>query len=699
MKVITFHDFKLAVSAQMLKMEKHTLFFTDVSKDERFQVYLEAFPEGTNPIKRERTENDCNCCNRFIRAAGNMVAMIDGELVSIWDIDVGGHYQVVADAMSAFVKSAAIGGIYLHDEPEVGVDYNFEEVMKKDESGKLVKVVGAVPVRWEHFHQRLPSKVVVTDGTLGSVRGDVFNNKTALLNSITSLSDSAIETVLELIEGDLIYRGNEQLSTVNLLKELKAEYAASAHPDSYVWLKAVEIGEFCSIKGTMVGALIGHLSNGKSLEYSVKEYEKYAAPENYKRPQAIEFSPGQIKRASKRIAVLGLESALPRRFAVLSDITINDTIFVDRSVKESFGLFDLVKVKSKKVVVNDDAVTDIHIEEFLKTVVSGAESMEVLVGNTHATNFVSLISPIHAESGHLFKWNNNSSWSYEGEVTDSMAQRVEAKGGRTDGDLRFTHEWNHTGQNQSLMDLHMFLPDWVDKEKALCHDSYGNSDRVGWNRRTFPARGIAQDVDFTDAPGTNIPLENITCSDMAKLKDGRYLLRIHNWRARKPNLTGFKAEVAIGSQVYQYTYDKPLAHKEWVTVATVTLNKGMFTIEHHLPHAATSMDVWGIPTEKFAKVKILMNSPNFWEGNAIGNKHYFFMLDDCANPNEARGFYNEFLRDELHPDRKVFEHLAGQLKAPKSDEQLSGLGFSSTVRNNLICKVRGATNRTYNIQF
>lgn len=84
---------------------------------------------------------------------------------------------------------------------------------------------------------------------------------------------------------------------------------------------------------------------------------------------------------------------------------------------------------------------------------------------------------------------------------------------------------------------------------------------------------------------------------------------------------------------------------------------------------------------------------------AIGNKHYFFMLDDCKNPEPVRGFFNEYLNSELTPHRKVFEVLADKMKTPYQEHQLSGLGFSSTMRNSVIVKVDGTFSRTLKVNF
>ena len=75
------------------------------------------------------------------------------------------------------------------------------------------------------------------------------------------------------------------------------------------------------------------------------------------------------------------------------------------------------------------------------------------------------------------------------------------------------------------------------------------------------------------------------------------------------------------------------------------------------------------------------------------------MLEGCANNGTARGFYNEFLKSDLDQHRKVLELVGTKLRTDESLEQLSGVGFSSTQRNSLLCKVTGSFSRIININF
>lgn len=100
-----FKPFSQAVHQQFTSMSKHEIFVADVSGDDLFAAYLAAFPEGTNPVFRERTEHDCSCCKNFIRNIGNVVAIVDGKVVTVWDnVNTNDEYRIVADVVSNCAK-------------------------------------------------------------------------------------------------------------------------------------------------------------------------------------------------------------------------------------------------------------------------------------------------------------------------------------------------------------------------------------------------------------------------------------------------------------------------------------------------------------------------------------------------------------------------------------------------------------------
>ena len=115
-----------------------------------------------------------------------------------------------------------------------------------------------------------------------------------------------------------------------------------------------------------------------------------------------------------------------------------------------------------------------------------------------------------------------------------------------------------------------------------------------------------------------------------------------------------------------------------------------------LKEGTSSKDVWGVKTNAWQDVTMILKSPNHWDDKQVGNMHTFFILDECKNPDGCRGFFNEYLKPELHQHRKVFEMLGSKMRVGYSDDQVSGVGFSSTKQEKVLVRV---DNRPYVVVF
>ena len=187
-------------------------------------------------------------------------------------------------------------------------------------------------------------------------------------------------------------------------------------------------------------------------------------------------------------------------------------------------------------------------------------------------------------------------------------------------------------------------------------------------------------LDLDDRGGSySIKVENIYFRSMSELKDGRYVFWINPYAIA--NSKGFKAEIEFNGEIYSYSYNNPLRGS--VEIAEVIVNKGEFSIE----------------TNQFHKVNLICLSPNHWGENNVGNKHYFFMLENCKSPTSIRSFHNENLLPELAVHRKVLEVLGATNMIESTEKQLSGLGFNATVKDELIVKLQGTHKRIIKIKF
>lgn len=680
-----FKGFRDAVRLQFEAMcdGSARLFEVEVDKDEFWSLYLNSFPDGTNPIYRERTQHDCSCCRGFIKNIGNVIAIKGGEVSTIWDVNLGdSFYQVVADAMADYVRNKAVSGVYLSPFRKIGQEEDHELLP----DGRVIT--------YNHFCVQLPNMCVnIGRDTIGTAQGQFRDTRNVFKRSLDEITEESVLTVLELTAQKSLYKGEEWVPALTEFLKYKREYAAldaEQAKELYAWEKSITAGPVIGrIRNHSIGTLLVNISENMDLDTAVKKYEQIVAPANYKRPNAI-FTKKMLDDAKKTIEELGYMDSLQRRYATLDDITINNILFSNRdSAKRIDGADDVFAAMERETTTNAkkfSKVEEIPIEKFVADVLPTARELEVYLENKHAANMVSLIAPEVKDSKTMFKWNNGFSWAYTGNMTDSMKERVKAAGGKVDGVLRFSIQWNEDGTDNYDLDAH-------------CIEPTGEEIYFGRCRKPDMSRlGGQLDVDIIN-PGGAIAVENITWANKDKMMAGTYKFYVHQYSGNNRN--GFRAEIEFDGQIYSFDYSRNMRSGEKVPVAEVTLhNDGTFTIKELMPSTVSSKEVWSLKTNQFVPASVVMYSPNYWdEQQGIGHKHYFFMLKDCINPELPNGFYNEFLKQDLVQHKRVFEALGAKMHVKEVVDQLSGLGFSSTQRNELIVKVKGQTERILKIKF
>ena len=677
---MNFQHFKIAVTKQFSVIAKTGLFTTSVPKDDVWNTYLSSFPDGANPIYRERTEHDCQCCKQFIREIGNVVTIVDSKIISIWDIDeLSGtdyNYNIVASSMAELVKSYPIENTFLLTEHTAGTDKNLQLITVDDVT---------TTITWKHFFVNIPSQYVSTGSAIGGILSERRASYDVFSRSVKTLHIDAVDAVLELIAQNSIYRGEEHKNTLVEFRTHKVatQHLSEKHLSLYVWQHVLNTREAVTrIRNTSIGTLLTAISEGTEIETAIAAFERMVAPANYKRPTAL-VTPTMVNKAKATIAELGLSSALERRYATIQDITVQNILFVARDSRSKLlktktdEAFDAIQTAPAK---SFGKVQEITIDEFITDILPTSTKLEVLLENRLESNLVSLIAPVDPTAKPLFKWSNEFSWSYKGDMTDSIKERVKAAGGEVEGDLCCRLAWF----NYDDLDLHMIEPDGT-------HISFS---------QTFSYAGKL-DVDMNAGQGkTRTPVENIFYSTKKKMAYGVYTLFVHQFCTRETTDVGFVVEIATNEITQTFEYSQAVRSDESIEVAKITYTKEGFAIKSSLSNTQRTKEIWNLQTGTFHLVNILMLSPNFWDGQlGIGNKHYFFMLSQCTNDTPARGFYNEFLRSDLDQHRKVLEIAGSKIKTENSEQQLSGIGFSSTQRNTLTVRVEGAMTRILKLTF
>jgi len=418
------------------------------------------------------------------------------------------------------------------------------------------------------------------------------------------------------------------------------------------------------------------------LNDACKTWNQRVDPVNYMKAKAP-ISQRQIQEAEKFLEENGYVESFDRRFATLSDIDVKEIQHMnvtDKVVKPA-GLFAGVKPSTSTQHKRSqfDGIEEVSVEKFMKDILPTCTGVELFMENRLSNNLVTLTTANNPASKPIFKWSNNYSWSYNGNLTgkSQIATEVQNKGGKIDGVLRFSIMWANGNGDNSDLDAHC-------KTK---HDHIYFGSKRG-------IYGGNLDVDI-QRPEGKLAVENIVFDNLSVMKDTIYQFYVNQYSER--NSKGFSAEIVVNGETYEYNFPNKVIGN--VAVATVTLKNGVFTIEHHLSTTTSSKNVWGIETNQFHKVNLVCLSPNYWGDNNVGNKHYFFMMDGCNSDVAMRSFHNENLTGDLLTHRKVFEVLADVRKLEPNNSQLAGVGFNATVKDDVILKLNGSHKRTVKLIF
>jgi hypothetical protein len=674
-EVSAFAQVKAFVDARAEEMINNELpLLVNIDKDELWEVYHNAFER-----EEWKQENACSTCKSFIRTAGAMVT-IDPETLhvrTLWESPGGelmnDEHRAPHAALDAYVRSRleshGIEGLYFHSEPHAGVDKN------KDSTRDIY---------WSHYHVKIPRALINKDNVVGRKSASFVDDRNVLHRALEELDLNAMETVLEIIDQGSLYKGPEYQRQVQILLDLKKQFeelGSDSERELFSWVQAAGQGPaVCRVRNQAIGQLLIDLSEGMDLERAVQRFENMVAPTNYKRPKAL-VTERMVNEAKKTLQELGLMEALNRRQLDSRDITVADALFVHRPKATAAGdVFDELAGEAPMTKQQLDKVEEIPVADFLEKVVPKAEAMSVLFEREHLGNLVALTGPQDPEAHGLMSWDNSFAWSYTGGVADSIKEKVRKAGGRVENVwMRCSLSWF----NHDDLDLHL--------RGAQGHVYYGD---------TFDAAMRARlDVDMNAGKLVRDPVENIFIENV--LPVGRYHFSVHNFAKREMHDQGFDVEIEIGDETRTYGMPQNPASQSFSPEIVFSVNEdGRVTWEDNsMSKTASGMSKWGLKTGQFHQVRALTTSPNHWT-SPQGNKHLFFLLEGCVADEKIRPFYNEFLTKELQKDRKVCEVLGGKIEvAPAEGAELSGLGFSETIRHHLYVRVEGKFKRTVKVLF
>lgn len=716
-----FKDFNAQVQKQFAIMcQTGKLFRADISGSAIWDLYLASFENEQIFRDPESSKHNCNACKNFIRRYGNIVSVTEDSNIETLFTNVinVGEYSNSANTIDLLIKSKEIKDVFFETYNELNNNLNYESCKKNQDSFKLGTVVnlkqytqeeadkfGVVNTEkvyeFEHFNIDVPKQFVDKTGdSVERIMARYRDKYNVFKRTMEEISLDTLHLVRDLINQGSLLDGTAHLHAVeNMIKESSKYQLCSTSKtiDNWFWVTTYDMSEaVAKFKNTLIGVLCSELSEGLELNDACKNWNKRVDPINYHKT-AAPVTESMKKNAVKDFIALGYsESSITRRLATIEDIKASEILHLnsgDGKIKE-ISVFDNVKTtptQHKRSKFDD--VEEVSIEKFMSDILPNCTNIEAFLKNSHSGNLVALTTTKNQDDSKiLFKWDNNYSWTFNGNLAgkSQIKQAVKDAGGNVDGVLNFRLAWNDIDTKDSS-DL-----------DAWCIES--NGTRIGYStgyradKQGKPRTRMTGQLDVDNtSPNDKIAVENITWIDQSKMQDGVYKFWVNQFSAR--NSQGFKAEIEFDGEIYSYNYNRPLGSKVNIQVAEVTLKDGEFTINHKLPETNSSKELWGIETNNFHRVNLVCLSPNHWGENQVGNKHYMFMLDKCKTDTSIRGFHNENLNTELLKHRKFMEVLGATNMIEPSGKYLAGLGFNSTVKDELIVKCSGSFKRIIKIKF
>jgi hypothetical protein len=691
---------------QFIKMMATGKLFRVKIDESLWQLYLSSFESKYNGIFRDPNSSDHNCnhCHNFVRRYGNVVAIdSNNKLMSIFDVELeeGTEYYKPMKALSSCIQSSMIENVFFetfnelnslpyescsrkNDAFQLGVAKN-HKIYSKEEVEKFGHVEEGKTYTFNHFNLSLNKEFVdFSNASIESIMGHFRDAKNVFKRALDEISLDTLELVRDLINQGSLLDGQTHLYKVEQFIPLKKKYdeLPMNERDNWCWVASHKL-PFAKFKNELIGVLCSELSEGKELNEACKAWNIRVDPANYMKASAP-ITKKQIEEAKKFVQENGYEESFDRRFATIDDIKVSEILHInsgDGKIK-SVSIFDSVKSTSTRHKRAEfDKVEEVSIDKFMKDILPTCTSIEAFIENRLQGNFVSMTTANNPNSKPIFKWSNNYSWTFNGNLAgkSQIKENVKAVGGKTSGAFRCSLQWNDEDTKGIIdLDLHCILPSGRTVYYSNKRDAYSST----W-----------LDVDMINP--TKVGIENVTI-DQLKV-DGTYILQVKNFSGHH-NFKGFKAEIEYDGNVFEYSFLQSFTG--FKVIATITVEKGVITdIKHELPESSVSKEIYGVESNQFHKVNLVCLSPNHWDDNNVGNKHYFFMLQDAKSPVSIRSFHNENLIPELANHRKVLEVLGTQTMVESTDKQLSGLGFNATVRDEVVLRIQGSHKRVIKVKF
>lgn len=351
-----------------------------------YDIFLNNLPEEA------RQYYNCRSCRNFVNRYGGLVTIDDYGYIHpvMWAGFIPEFFRPACEKVRKAVMESKVIGVFISSERRLGV---------------------ASAGGWSHMCVDLPKTMVYHNRLKNEYQlmAEKKQDYEMLLRAVTSYKNSTIETAVNLLQSDMLYRGEKVLGIAKWFLDVKNTFVnlKGTQKTNYLWKKAVTApAGFCHISSSMIGTLLDDIEAGMYIEAVKRRFAEKMNPTQYQRPKAAPGSQN-VARAEEIVAKLGIANSLKRRYARLDEI---QKVWVPKVKisKPPYGVFGGVKTKknardSQKSILVADGGT-MTWEKFQRTVLPTAHKIEMNVRYA-PDSYAALVTAEDPSAPPIIQWD------------------------------------------------------------------------------------------------------------------------------------------------------------------------------------------------------------------------------------------------------------------------------------------------------
>lgn len=373
-------------SFELATASNEPLFTTAI--DNLYDIFLEHLPAEA------RQHYNCRACRHFVNRYGNLVTIDDEGYIHpvMWYGGIPEFFHNSVIEIRKAITNSKVTGMFITAEKRLGV---------------------AKTGVWNHMCVDLSKDRIHRDRihnewqTMAQKKQDYL----MLLNATTKYKQSTIETAVNLLRSDNLYRSEKVLGIAEWFMDVKTnvENLKGKQKSNYIWKKsATAPAGFCHVSSSMIGTLLDDIEDGMGFDAVKSRFESKMNPLKYQRPQVAPAAQN-VARAEEIVAKLGIADSLKRRFARLDELNL---LWKPREVKSKAsvgtGIFAGLKTKEEtrtkktsNMVANGGTMT---WDKFQRTVLPNAKKIEMNVwGND---SYAAMVTAEDPSAPPIIQWDN-----------------------------------------------------------------------------------------------------------------------------------------------------------------------------------------------------------------------------------------------------------------------------------------------------